>query len=56
MGRPDARPRSAPALAAEIYGLDVLASHVEDEAHNTTRFIILVADARNGRRRTTALR
>ena len=31
----------APALAAEIYGLDVLASHVEDEAHNTTRFIIL---------------
>jgi prephenate dehydratase len=31
----------APALAAEIYGLDVLAAHVEDEAHNTTRFIIL---------------
>ncbi|HEY1735284.1 MAG TPA: prephenate dehydratase [Methylovirgula sp.] len=31
----------APSLAAEIYGLDVLASHVEDEAHNTTRFIIL---------------
>ena len=28
-------------LAAEIYGLDVLRENVEDEAHNTTRFIIL---------------
>ena len=31
----------APRLAAEIYGLDVLAEDVEDEAHNTTRFVIL---------------
>ncbi len=31
----------APMLAAEIYGLDILAGNVEDEAHNTTRFIIL---------------
>ncbi|HEY5225928.1 MAG TPA: prephenate dehydratase [Methylovirgula sp.] len=31
----------SPALAAEIYGLDVLAHDVEDAAHNTTRFIIL---------------
>jgi prephenate dehydratase len=31
----------APRLAAEIYGLKVLAENVEDEAHNTTRFIIL---------------
>jgi prephenate dehydratase len=31
----------APAIAAEIYGLDVLKENVEDEAHNTTRFIIL---------------
>lgn len=31
----------APSLAAEIYGLDVLARDVEDEAHNTTRFVIL---------------
>jgi prephenate dehydratase len=28
-------------LAAEIYGLDILAEDIEDEAHNTTRFIIL---------------
>ena len=31
----------APALAAKIYGLDILAENVEDEAHNTTRFVIL---------------
>ena len=28
-------------LAAEIYGLQILAEDIEDEAHNTTRFIIL---------------
>jgi len=31
----------APKLAAEIYGLQVLAENVEDEAHNTTRFVVL---------------
>jgi prephenate dehydratase len=31
----------SPPLAAEIYGLDVLASDVEDEDHNTTRFVVL---------------
>jgi prephenate dehydratase len=31
----------APRLAAEVYGLDILAEDVEDEAHNTTRFLIL---------------
>jgi prephenate dehydratase len=31
----------APRLAAGIYGLKILAENVEDEAHNTTRFIIL---------------
>lgn len=31
----------APRLAAESYGLDVLAENVEDEAHNVTRFIVV---------------
>jgi prephenate dehydratase len=31
----------APKLAAELYHLDILAENVEDEDHNTTRFIIL---------------
>ncbi|WP_398472692.1 prephenate dehydratase [Tardiphaga sp.] len=36
----------APRLAAEIYGLDILAEDVEDESHNTTRFVILSKDAK----------
>jgi len=39
----ETRAALAPRLAAEIYGLDVLAEDVEDERHNTTRFVILAA-------------
>ena len=28
-------------LAAEIYGLDVVARHIEDQANNTTRFLVM---------------
>ncbi len=31
----------ASSLAAEIYGLDVLAHNIEDAAHNTTRFYVM---------------
>lgn len=30
-------------LAAETHGLEILASDIEDEAHNTTRFVIVAA-------------
>ncbi|MDB5448478.1 MAG: pheA [Phenylobacterium sp.] len=35
----------APALAARIYGLEVLLADIEDEAHNTTRFLVMSAEA-----------
>jgi len=43
----------APPLAAEIYGLTILRDDVEDEEHNTTRFVVLSRDlvqapSRNG--------
>ncbi|HHI82115.1 MAG TPA: prephenate dehydratase [Rhizobiales bacterium] len=34
----------ASSLAAEIYGLETLKSDIEDESHNTTRFVILSRD------------
>ena len=37
----------APPLAAEIYDLEVLARDVEDEDHNTTRFVVLSPEPRD---------
>ena len=34
----------ASSLAAEIYGLDTLKTDIEDETHNTTRFLILASE------------
>jgi len=34
----------APALAARLYGLDILMTDIEDAAHNTTRFLVMSAD------------
>ncbi len=50
----------ATSLAAEIYGLNTLATDVEDEVHNTTRFVVLSrtpawAPAGNGPTVTTFL-
>ncbi len=36
----------SPRLAADLYGLDVLAEDVEDEHHNTTRFLLLSREPR----------
>jgi prephenate dehydratase len=37
-------------LAATIYGLDVVARHIEDNANNTTRFLVMSRDADRARR------
>ena len=36
-------------LAAEIYGLNILKSDIEDEAHNTTRFVILSSERQDAK-------
>ena len=38
--RDTTRAALAPALAADVYGLSILEHDVEDEAHNTTRFVV----------------
>ncbi len=37
----------ASTLAAEIYGLEILKRDIEDEDHNTTRFVVLSSTPRN---------
>jgi prephenate dehydratase len=39
-------------LAAEIYGLHILARHIEDHAHNTTRFLLMAPQPDTSRRGT----
>ncbi len=34
----------APALAADLYGLEILRRDIEDAHHNTTRFLVMTAD------------
>jgi prephenate dehydratase len=40
----------ASAVAAEIHGLDILARDIEDEHHNTTRFLLMAQDLDTRRR------
>jgi prephenate dehydratase len=37
-------------LAAEIYGLHILAENIEDESHSTTRFVVLSRKGKRARR------
>ncbi len=45
-----ARAALASELAAEIYGLEVLARHIEDHKNNTTRFLVMSREADFSRR------
>jgi prephenate dehydratase len=51
---PDVGALASP-LAAEIYGLDVLARDIEDEETNTTRFLVMAPEPDMSRRGTTGM-
>ena len=42
-------------IAAQIYGLNVLASDIEDHGHNTTRFLVMSRDSDLSRRGETGM-
>ncbi|MEL6464688.1 MAG: prephenate dehydratase [Pseudomonadota bacterium] len=42
-------------VAAEIYGLTVLARDIEDQGHNTTRFLLMAPQEERGRRADTMI-
>lgn len=42
-------------LAAEIYGLEILRSDITDEAHNTTRFVVMSAEPEPAARDATVM-
>jgi len=45
--KPDlTRAAIAPALAADLYGLDILMRDIEDEKHNTTRFLVMTKSSK----------
>ncbi len=50
-----ARAALASELAGEIYGLDVLARHIEDQSNNTTRFLLMARDPDWSRRGTSGM-
>ena len=45
----------ASAVAADIHGLNVLARDIEDQAHNTTRFLLMAPEIDRARRAETML-
>ena len=42
-------------LAGEVYGLEVLAKHIEDNDHNTTRFLVMSPEPDHSRRGDTMI-
>ncbi len=42
-------------LAGEVYGLNVLAKHIEDNDHNTTRFLVMSPEPNHARRGETMI-